>query len=70
MKPDWKDAPDWAMWLAQDDDGEWGWFANEPILHDGKFGAFWFDPQYGQCETESRGRPGLGVRKPVKEPRP
>lgn len=25
-KPDWKDAPDWANWLAQEADGQWWWF--------------------------------------------
>lgn len=30
MKPDWKDAPDWARWLAQDAHGPWFWFENRP----------------------------------------
>ena len=25
-KPDWKDAPGWANWLAQDQSGQWWWF--------------------------------------------
>ena len=29
-KPDWKDAPEWAMWLAQDADGLYCWFFNKP----------------------------------------
>lgn len=37
MKPDWKDAPEWAQWLARDPDGEWWW-------HEGK-------PQKGHPET-------------------
>lgn len=24
-KPDWKDAPEWANWLAQDGEGQWIW---------------------------------------------
>jgi len=32
MKPDWKDAPDWAQWLAIDELGEWWWFEFEPKL--------------------------------------
>ena len=32
-KPDWKDAPEWAMWLAADDDG-WTWFEKEPVVHE------------------------------------
>ena len=34
MKPDWKDAPDWANWLAQDADGIWGWFSSMPDAMD------------------------------------
>ena len=29
-KPSWSDAPEWANWLGQDDDGEWWWFPTEP----------------------------------------
>ncbi len=36
MKPDWKDAPEWARWLAMDDDGEWFWFESEPTFHRGQ----------------------------------
>lgn len=31
-KPDWKDAPDWANWLAQDKDGEYCWWNIRPAL--------------------------------------
>ena len=34
-KPEWKDAPYWAQWLAQDEVGKhqdhyWVWFENKP----------------------------------------
>lgn len=29
-KPDWKDAPEWANYLAMDNDCEWYWFESEP----------------------------------------
>lgn len=29
-KPDWKDAPEWANWLAGDADGTWYWFKDKP----------------------------------------
>ena len=29
-KPSWEDAPEWAEWLAQDEDGEWKWLAGLP----------------------------------------
>ena len=46
MKPDWKDAPKWAKWLAQNDDGQWYWFENKPT--------------YGQLKTAYRGSNGGG----------
>jgi hypothetical protein len=27
-----EDAPAWAKWLAQDEDGMWGWFSYKPVL--------------------------------------
>lgn len=32
MKPRWKDAPDWASYMAMDDDGEWYWYEREPHM--------------------------------------
>lgn len=26
----WKDAPEWANWLAQDRDGSWFWYTTKP----------------------------------------
>lgn len=31
-RPSWNDAPQWAQWLAQDEDGEWWWHQEEPEL--------------------------------------
>lgn len=31
MKPDWKDAPEWAQCLAMDECGVWWWYENEPV---------------------------------------
>ncbi len=30
MKPEWKDAPKWANWLAQDANGDWYWYKEKP----------------------------------------
>lgn len=30
MKPDWKNAPSWAKYLAMDDAGFWYWFERKP----------------------------------------
>ena len=34
MKPDWKDAPEWANYLAMDGDGYWCWYLRKPIRED------------------------------------
>ncbi len=31
MKPDWKDAPSWAKWLAMDENGDWLWYEDRPV---------------------------------------
>lgn len=31
-KPDWKGAPEWANWLAMDEDGLWFWHEEEPRM--------------------------------------
>ena len=31
IKPSWENAPEWAQWLAQDQDGEWCWFKHKPL---------------------------------------
>lgn len=35
MKPDWKDAPEWANYCARDEDGEWFWYADKPEIGPG-----------------------------------
>ena len=32
MKPSWNDAPEWAQWLAMDEDCEWFWYEKKPSL--------------------------------------
>jgi hypothetical protein len=66
-KPDWKDAPKWAQWLAMDSDGEWWWFEEKPRLvlyHD-----FWVkhDPSSKYARAKFSDPPPL---EPVLEPRP
>lgn len=55
-KPLWKDAPDWAQWLAMDGDGDWFWYEAEPHYtpggmddYDCRFGLEWFP-----CTDKSR----------------
>lgn len=57
-KPDWKDAPEWANYLAQDADGTWQWFSKEPILSlvDDLSAEIWhpqFPCRFSLCDTES-----------------
>ena len=33
-KPDWKDAPEWAEWLAMDEGGGWYWYGYKPWLNE------------------------------------
>lgn len=35
MKPDWKDAPEWANYVAMDRDGAWCWYQLEPAASSG-----------------------------------
>ena len=44
MKPDWKDAPEWANWLACDSDGTWTWYKNKPKI----LWTFWV-PEMNDC---------------------
>lgn len=46
MKPDWgtANAPEWAMWLAQDANGYWFWYSERPYL--GKDG--WYLRKYSK----------------------
>lgn len=39
MKPKWEDAPDWANWLAMDEDGTWCWHEEEPDMACGVWGG-------------------------------
>jgi len=49
MKPDWKDAPEWANYLAMDQDGSWTWFQNRPHERNG----YWWD-HYGEQEEAAK----------------
>ena len=37
-KPDWKDAPYWAGWLAQDWSGRWYWYETRPRSYSIRWG--------------------------------
>ncbi len=60
MKPDWKDAPEWANYLAQYPDGYWFWYEVKPYSMDN---GGWYvdgDTRYafaGESEREPEERP-------------
>lgn len=41
MKPDWKDAPEGARWLAMNENGSWFWHFKKPKLTKTRFGCYW-----------------------------
>jgi len=43
MKPDWKDAPEWAQWLAMDGDGTWCWHEQQPTPN--RIAFYWEAPR-------------------------
>jgi hypothetical protein len=58
MKPNWKDAPEWAQWLAMHADGWWYWFSDQPDFQSEE-GAWLYDE--GECESASRGPDQSGI---------
>ena len=49
-KPDWKDAPKWAKFLAQDSYGAWCWHEKEPSPIEEHVFPHW-SAHYGKCEV-------------------
>jgi hypothetical protein len=48
-KPDWKDAPNWAKYLAQDMDWQWGWYENKPRISPYSHTWFWEDGEWQEA---------------------
>ena len=44
MKLDWKNAPEWAKFLAMDENHGWYWYENEPELRNSLWRA-----THGKC---------------------
>ncbi|AVO23691.1 hypothetical protein [Xanthomonas phage XPP1] len=61
MKPDWKDAPEWARYLAMDNDGVWVWYAVEPhyVVDTGRWASDGeeYIPRSSVAPTTLEGRP-------------
>jgi len=55
MKPEWKDAPPWAKWLAMDNNGDWWWYENEPVKN--PTDNEWWNAIPGEGEVEMASAP-------------
>lgn len=53
MKPDWKDAPEWANFLARDEGGTWFWYEKQPH----RKAYYWTSVGVGSVEAEENYRP-------------
>jgi len=49
MKPDWKDAPEWANWFAVDEDGACYWYGDEPFMSGG---VWWARGKVMMCDID------------------
>lgn len=63
MKPDWKDAPEWAQWLAMDEDGKWYWYRGKPHLAAFQWGYDQDDDYLLACEDDSYWKSTLEERR-------
>lgn len=61
MKPDWKDAPEWARYLAMDEHGTWCWYEEEPLKlthiwvdSDGQYSYASLPPSHWESSLEQR----------------
>jgi len=68
MKPEWKDAPEWAKWLAQNGVGFWHWYEKEPTPAKNWNG--WMMPDGGKTWFVSIGRWNQNGWKETLESRP
>lgn len=62
MFPDWKKAPSWAQFAAQDGDGLWYWYEHRPKYME--HGEYWAS-DFGGCariHTEDDGSNSLQER--------
>jgi hypothetical protein len=60
-KPSWNDAPEWAVWLAMDGDGQWYWHEVKPEMKDGSWvsagDSYYVEFQYPWWDTSLEERP-------------
>lgn len=59
-KPEWKNAPDRFNWLAQDRDGDWYWWEQEPV-HDEENLPYWMPANERPCDFARARLAGEGI---------
>lgn len=64
-KPDWKDAPEWASWLAMETSGGWFWVQSKPTFRNG----FLYDWDRAMSASKSEPDPSATMQT-ILEPRP
>lgn len=69
---DWSDAPDWAQYTAQDEDGSWWWYQEVPYIAGddtmwNNRGGKWDRATWGECSPNPNWRNTLQAR-PQSEP--
>ena len=62
MKPDWKDAPEWANYLAMDTDKRWFWYENEPELC-----RYGWNPANGRMQEAVQGASLWDIKQTLEE---
>ena len=62
MKPDWKDAPEWARWLCWDSTCGWAWHEYAPeLMSHGQNDEWWINVG-GRVAVVAHGRPLIEAR--------
>lgn len=64
-KPDWKDAPEWAQWWAEDGDGTSFWYEEEP-RQDGV--GYLASMRGGRVQVATLAAPRIGPKEPRPKP--
>ena len=54
-EPSWDDAPDWAVAKAQDNDGWWYWYSENPSQSTWTSGFWVYDTTSGRCSRATQG---------------
>jgi len=62
MKPSWDFAPEWANYMAKNDDEQWYWYEYQPTCYSGR----WYSTS-GRSQIAGRGEELSLEKRPTKE---